>query len=69
MVGNSPLVLGDDKIFRVYLALIQKAESESADYGVCFPDFPGCVFGIKSCKKYYRMHRKIFCFVKVSTAC
>ncbi len=28
-----------------YVALIHKASTPNADYGVCFPDFPGCVFG------------------------
>ena len=28
-----------------YVALIHKAKRKGADYGVIFPDFPGCVFG------------------------
>ncbi len=28
-----------------YVALVDKASANSANYGVCFPDFPGCVFG------------------------
>lgn len=29
----------------IYVALIHKAKKRNADYGVIFPDFPGCVFG------------------------
>ena len=29
----------------IYVALIHKAKKKGADYGVIFPDFPGCVFG------------------------
>ena len=32
-------------MFRVYVAMIQKADKAGADYGVFFPDLPGCVFG------------------------
>jgi predicted RNase H-like HicB family nuclease len=28
-----------------YVALVHKAKKKGADYGVMFPDFPGCVFG------------------------
>jgi predicted RNase H-like HicB family nuclease len=28
-----------------YVALVHKADKKDADYGVIFPDFPGCVFG------------------------
>lgn len=29
----------------IYVALVHKANKKGADYGVIFPDFPGCVFG------------------------
>ena len=35
-------------MYRGYIALINKSEKNNADYGVMFPDFPGCVFGGKS---------------------
>jgi len=28
-----------------YIALIHKTKKKNADYGVIFPDFPGCAFG------------------------
>ncbi len=28
-----------------YVALVHRAQKKGADYGVMFPDFPGCVFG------------------------
>jgi predicted RNase H-like HicB family nuclease len=28
-----------------YVALVHRAKKKGADYGVVFPDFPGCVFG------------------------
>lgn len=31
-----------------YVALVHKARKKRADYGVIFPDFPGCVFGGKN---------------------
>lgn len=31
-----------------YVALIHKANKEGADYGVIFPDFPGCISGGKT---------------------
>ncbi len=31
-----------------YVALVHKAKKKGADYGVMFPDFPGCVFGGKT---------------------
>jgi predicted RNase H-like HicB family nuclease len=30
---------------KTYVALVHKANKKTADYGVFFPDFPGCVFG------------------------
>ena len=35
-------------MFMTYVALVHKAKKKSADYGVMFPDFPGCVFGGKT---------------------
>ncbi|MFT3741590.1 MAG: type II toxin-antitoxin system HicB family antitoxin [Gammaproteobacteria bacterium] len=32
----------------IYVALVHKAEKKGADYGVMFPDLPGCVFGGKT---------------------
>lgn len=32
----------------IYVALVHKAKKKSADHGVIFPDFPGCVFGGKT---------------------
>lgn len=32
----------------IYVALVHKAAKRGADYGVIFPDFPGCVFGGKT---------------------
>lgn len=29
----------------IYVALLDRADKKGADYGVIFPDFPGCVFG------------------------
>ncbi|MBS0357907.1 MAG: type II toxin-antitoxin system HicB family antitoxin [Proteobacteria bacterium] len=34
-----------------YVALVQRAKKKNADYGVFFPDFPGCVFGGKTLDK------------------
>ncbi len=34
-----------------YVALVHKARKKGADYGVMFPDFPGCVFGGKTIDK------------------
>src|SRR5689334_20607382 len=34
-----------------YVAIIDRAKKDSADYGVVFPDFPGCVFGGKTLDK------------------
>lgn len=31
-----------------YIALTHKAKKKTADYGVMFPDFPGCAFGGKT---------------------
>ena len=31
-----------------YIALAHKAKNKTADYGVMFPNFPGCVFGGKT---------------------
>ena len=31
-----------------YVALVHRAKKNGADYGVMFPDFPGCVFGGKT---------------------
>ncbi len=31
-----------------YVALVHKIKKKNADYGVIFPDFPGCVFGGKT---------------------
>lgn len=32
-------------MFVTYIALVHRAKKKGADYGVMFPDFPGCVFG------------------------
>ncbi|HVV69109.1 MAG TPA: type II toxin-antitoxin system HicB family antitoxin [Gammaproteobacteria bacterium] len=29
----------------IYVALVNRVRKKDADYGVIFPDFPGCVFG------------------------
>src|SRR5689334_1900690 len=34
-----------------YVALVHRANKKGADYGVIFPDFPGCVFGGKTLDK------------------
>src|SRR5438105_4963939 len=31
-----------------YVALVHRSSKKGADYGVFFPDFPGCVFGGKT---------------------
>lgn len=31
-----------------YVALVHRAKKKGADYGVMFPDFPGCIFGGKT---------------------
>jgi len=38
-------------MFLTYVALIHKVKKKGADYGVIFPDFPGCVFGGPSVDK------------------
>lgn len=38
-------------MFSTYVALIHRTKKKGADYGVIFPDFPGCVFGGKTLDK------------------
>lgn len=38
-------------MFSTYVALVHRANKKGADYGVIFPDFPGCVFGGKTLDK------------------
>lgn len=38
-------------MFSTYVALVHRANKKGADYGVMFPDFPGCVFGGKTLDK------------------
>jgi len=38
-------------MFLTYVALIHKVKKKGADYGVIFPDFPGCVFGGQTVEK------------------
>lgn len=35
-------------MYSTYIALVHRAKKKGADYGVIFPDFPGCVFGGKT---------------------
>lgn len=45
-------------MFLTYVALVHKANKKSPDYGVMFPDFPGCVCAGRSIDKAVQNARK-----------